>query len=340
MSDQIKKLAPLIWSEIQKANNILLHCHPSPDGDSVGSALATMNLLTGLGKQVTVISGDSEIPIGLSLLPGYDKIQLKNFLQVDLTKFDLFISLDSSSPNQISQKGDVVFPPTLRTINIDHHISNTNYAQLNLVEPKYPAVCQILYDVFKLWTCRITPEIAICLFVGLYTDTGGFKHIGAIPESLDVGAALVHLYPDFPRIIFHLENSYEPQNVTYLGLALSNIETYFHNNVALSAISLELLQNHDISVKHTEKMEVANTLKSVVGWNIGVSLVEHEPNIVKVSLRTRDHKKYDVSKIAVATGTGGGHPVAAGATIQQPMPEAIKFLLETIQKVYPDLGQP
>ena len=87
-------------------------------------------------------------------------------------------------------------------------------------------------------------------------------------------------------------------------------------------------------------MEISNTIKSVVGWNIGIGLVETEPNKVSVSFRTRNADKYDVSKIATAVGVGGGHKAAAGTTIYEPFDSAKKSLLNAIAKVFPELGQP
>lgn len=137
-----------------------------------------------------------------------------------------------------------------------------------------------------------------------------------------------------------MENQNEPQNLQYLGLAFTSIENYFQNKVAFSCVAYEQMQKFQIRKKHTEKMEVSNMLKSVTGWEIGVSLIESEPDLVTLSFRTRDFNKYDVSKIAVATGYGGGHPAAAGATLKMPFSEAKKFLLEKIRETYPDLGEP
>ena len=127
MNDQITKLSSVILDEIKKAKKILLHLHPRPDGDSVGSSLAMMQVIEGMGKDVVVIKGDSPLPKYLSSLPGFSKIVEKNFFEVDLSEFDLFISQDSGSFNMISNLGDIKFPETMKVIVIDHHISNTNY---------------------------------------------------------------------------------------------------------------------------------------------------------------------------------------------------------------------
>mgnify|MGYP001582172213 CR=1 FL=1 len=340
MTDKVKQLAPAIWSEIQKANRILLHCHPSPDGDSIGGVLAMMHVLELLDKQVTVIIGDSEPPQSLSMLPGFGKIQRKNYFQINPSDFDLFIIQDSSSPDQISKVGEIKFPSSLRTVAIDHHGTNSEFAIINLVDPNYPAVCQILYELFNIWKVDISPKTAINLFMGIYTDTGGFKYEITNSGTFIAGAELVKLYPDFAKVIFEFENNEEPERLRFIGLSLTHIETFFQNHVAISALPHDLLQTNNIQKRHTEKVDIANMLKSVPGWDIGIRFTETDPGIVTLSFRTRDSEKFNVGKIALATGSGGGHKTASGATFKMPFEQAKKHLLETIQKVYPDLGEP
>ena len=106
-----------IWDRIATAQRILLHCHPNTDGDSVGGVLATAQVLTNLGKNVTVIAGDNEpLPHYLSFLPGYDTILSKDFFQIDLASFDLFLILDAAAPSQISRKAPILFPSAIRNV--------------------------------------------------------------------------------------------------------------------------------------------------------------------------------------------------------------------------------
>jgi bifunctional oligoribonuclease and PAP phosphatase NrnA len=340
MTDIVRQLAPQIKTQIDHAKNILLHFHPTPDPDSAGSALAVMEFLKNQGKQVAVIGGDSEVPASFACFPGSDQIIPKNYFQIDISQFDLFIILDASSPGQVSKMGDIVFPPTLNTIAIDHHSTNNLFAQINLVDTSYPATGQIIYDLFSLWGVEISKEMAVCLYLAIYTDTGGFKYPLTNNETLEIAAKLAKINPDFPRHIFTYENSNDPQHILYIGLALHSVKLYFSGQVAISAVSYPELQRRHIRRTHTEKMEISNYLKSVIGWNIGIALTEYEPGMVNLSFRTRDSKKYNVAKIAQAIGNGGGHPVAAGATLKMPIAESLKYLLDTIQKTYPDLGHP
>jgi len=340
MTDKVKQLAPKILAEIQKSKSILLHCHPSPDGDSYGSALAVMHTLKNLNKKVTMISGDSPKPRNLSSLPGFEEVTEKNYLEINQEEFDLFIILDSSAENQISKKGEVIFPDSMRTIVIDHHASNQEYAQINLVDTSYIAVSQIIYDLLCAWEVEISPEAAVCLFVGMYTDSGGFKYALTSPNTLFAAAAVAKINPGFPQVIYNFENSAQPGEIKYLGLALSSVKTYFSKNVAIASVSFKQLQDNNISKEDIVSYIVSNYLKSVVGWNIGIAFTEKGLGIFEASLRTRDSDRFDLSKLALALG-GGGHKAAAGGKIiAKNFAEASKVLLETIEKTYPELGKP
>lgn len=333
-------LSAKILHHIKQSRRILLHLHPAPDGDSVGSALAFYWFLQSLKKDVTLIRGDSDFPQNLKVLPGSDRIIPKTYFDITITDFDLFISLDSSALNQISKISPVIFPSNLKTINIDHHPTNTKFANFNLIDTDSPAVSQIVYQLFTKWHVKISPDIAINLLIGIYTDTGGFKYPKTTSATFDVASNLTKISPDFTEYIFQIENNSEPEQLRFKGLALLSIKTYFSNHVAISAVPYKILQKNKITKGHTEKSEISNTLKSVTGWDIGASLVEIDPDLCYLSLRTRNPKKYDLGQIAAAVGNGGGHQAAAGATINLPLPQAKKHLLTVIQKLHPELGLP
>ncbi len=337
MISDVKHLAPLLWEEIEQAKRIILHLHPSPDGDSVGSALGMMGLLEMAGKRVTVLGGDSKPPQYLSELPGFDKIISVRAGEFKWQIGDLFIVQDASAVNQISKIDTFLLPDFITTVVIDHHVANAITAKLKLIDTSYVATAQMVYDLAKSWKLKITPEIAINLFIGIYTDSGGFKYYPTSSKTLAVASKLAAINPKFSDFIFKIENNNEPERLIFLGLALNSIELFYGGNVALVALTFEQLKEKNLLGEGGDKSDIANMLKSVNGWNIGVCMTEKEPGVIGVSLRTRDAKKFDVSQIALATGTGGGHPAAAGATIRLPLAEAKKYLLAKISEVYPFL---
>jgi len=338
MSANYSELAPQIWEKIKTAQHILLHLHPQPDGDSIGSALALYNLLLSQGKKVTVVSGDSPLPLQFSRLPGFDYIRPQSFVDLNWDEFDLFLILDSSAEDQISKKIKLHFPLPIPTIIIDHHASNRKFADLNLVDATAPANCQVLYRLFQFWPVEISPAVALCLLTGIYTDTGGFKYRGVTSETFRIAAELAALNDQFPQVFFDLENQKEPPRIAFMALALNSLEHYFQSRLVMAAVPLHKIQEQQIPIRYVFKNQIANLLKSVRGWEIGVEFIQVAPEEVKVSLRTRDPQKYDLSRLGAALG-GGGHASSAGALLRYNFSEAKKFFLRTVTQVFPELQE-
>lgn len=332
-SPTIREKAPIILAEIKKAKSILLHCHPLPDPDSVGSVLAMKFILESMGKKAVIIRGDSEMPRGFMHFPGIGDIIDKNFSEIDRDAFDLFISVDSGSLNMISQDNPPTIPLPFRTIVIDHHVTNESYGDINLIDPTSPAAAFIIFQLAKSWGIVMTPEIAINLFMGICTDTGGFKYPPTDYRVLAAASELAKVAPDFTESIFVLENSMSKESIYFQAIALNSIETFLNDSLAVSTVSNEDLMKKGIPDECIRGISISNILKSVIGWNIGVSLIERKPNKVKVSLRTRDKDRYDVSKLAAALG-GGGHRAAAAAVLNMPLDEAKKLVVSKAKELY------
>lgn len=326
-----------ILKAIKGAKSVLLHCHPYADPDSIGSVLAMTMFIKKNGIKVTPIMGDSDYPNNLKSLPQHDLIVPKNFTQIDLSDFDLFIILDSSTPNQITQLTEVILPETLNTIVIDHHVTNLKFGNINHVDSDCSSTCEVLFNLFKGWKVEIDKDMAICLFMGIFADTGGFKYQSTTANTLLAASELARINNGFPAVIFEMENNKNAQEIEFTGLALSSLKKYFSGKVVMAAVPFASIKKAGIS-KDSTQVGIANIIRSVVGWDIGINLVETEPNVVTINLRTRDSDKYDVSLIAKAVGKGGGHKTAAGTTINEPFEEAVQLLLETISITFPELG--
>lgn len=334
-----KKIFTQIKSEIDRSQRILLHLHPNPDGDSVGSALAMFHFLKALGKKVTLIKGDSKMPQYLSFLPGFENITNQNITEINLNQFDLFIALDSSALNQITKTESFCFPQQLKIIIIDHHASNTKYGSLNYVDITSPATCQIVGNFIYQVNKTFTYNEAACLLLGLHTDTGGYKYPPTSSSTFSLAAKLSCHCPDYHHYIYEIENNDTFQRLKVIGLMLNNIKTYFNGKVAISTLSLHQLSKISANYDDIGSLEIANQIKAVIGHEIGITLIESSKNQVKVSLRKRQNN-FDMSQIAINTKFGGGHSAAAGATLPFSLPKAKKYLLNIIQKTYPELGKP
>lgn len=333
ISPIILEKAPIILAEIQKAKSVLLHCHPSPDPDSVGSALAMKFALEQMGKKVTVIKGDSEIPQAFMHFTGANDIVQKNFFEVDLKEIDLFIIVDSASPEQISRFKPMNFPLPIRTVAIDHHRTNVSFADVNLIEPDYPATGQILFELLTLMNVELTKDIASNLFIALYTDSGGLKYESTTPKTFAIGSKLAEIVPDFSSLISQMENSRLPEEIRMQGLALSSIETFLNGKLALSLVSADMIKERNLPVKYAHAGEISPILNSVSEWEISGVLIAIDDKRVKVSFRTHGPNNYDVSKLAAAFG-GGGHRCAAGATLNMSLEEARDSVVSKAKELY------
>lgn len=325
-----------ILNKIRKSQNVLLCLHTSPDGDSVGACLAFYQYLKHLKKNVTLISGDSKLPINYKTLPFSQNIIEKNIFQTNLKDFDLFITLDTASPDQISKLGKINFPKSLYIINIDHHLSNKKYGHINFINKNIASTCEVVYKLFEIWTrsggLKIDKNIAACLISGIYDDCQ-FKYEKVTYKTFEIASKLAKINPQFYKYLFEIDNNNSPEKIKFMGVALSNINNYFNSQVAISEIPFEIMEQYRFPASTSENTDINNILKSVVGWNIGINFFEYQKDKIKVGFRTRDAFKYDLTKIAKALG-GGGHMSAAGANLNMPFTDAKDLLLQTLKKVY------
>lgn len=329
--------ADQIFEEIKNANNILLHCHPKPDPDSVGSALGMYFMLQALGKTATVISGDSDIMNDLSL-PGVNKIQKKSFFDIDPTQFDLFIILDSAGKEMVSKKGEVVFPKTMKTIVIDHHISNKAFGDINLINPSAVSTTQILYDLCKEWDISFSKEIATNLLAGMYADSGAFSYENSSQKMFVAVAELVQHCPNFHTLFTQIREGGTTKDLLRIkGLMFDSIEHPFIG-VALSAVSYDQLQQAGVDSVYATSRGIAAQLKQVPEWDIGITLLEKSPDNVSMSIRAKEKDGYDVAKTAALLG-GGGHRLASGALLETSLEEAKKQVIDALKATHPHLQE-
>ena len=328
------KVASEILSVIDRSDKVLLHLHPSPDADSIGSALAVSNWLKQVGKKVTLIKGDSDLPREFGVLPGFEMISEENFSEVDQSGYDLFLILDSSSLDRVTNLNPVVFHGHLKTVVIDHHADNLGFGDINLINEKASATAEIIYELFDIWRVPITKEVAICLLVGLYGDTGSFQFPNTTARTFSIASALVEKYPDFSEVLEALRSNRHPDWVAYQGLAFSNLLMY--QKMAVSVVPYQEIERRGFTRETIGEQNVANTLILVRDWLVGVSVSEKEPGVSRVSLRSRKPEVYDVSKIAQVFG-GGGHKAASGAQIMSSAQDAGNELMQAIAGIYPDL---
>jgi len=333
ISEEIRQKAPLILAEIKKAKSVLLHCHPSPDPDSVGSALALKFAVESLGVKATVIKGDSEIPKGFLNFPGAANILMKSYWEIDPADYDLFVIVDAGMSGISRKKPVQSLPEGLTVINIDHHATNAGCGKISIVDSSYPAAAELVYDILSVAGLKIGPEMAANLLVGMYTDTGGFKYEGVSKRTFKVAAELISLYPDFPKMIEAMESSLTLGDLAFRAAGLNSVETACAGKIILSAVPNSLLVEKKVPDISVSTGEISTILRLVGGFELAIALIEARPGLVRLSFRTGAGKDHDVSRLAAFFG-GGGHKKAAGATFEMSLNEAKEKVVAKAKEMY------
>lgn len=320
--DNFSQMAAEALTLIQDSRRILLHCHPRPDPDSVGSALGLRAVLRALGRDADIIAGDSPVPDFAEYLPGSETILRQTFNETKLDAYDLFIILDSSSPDMITAAGPVVFPPGLRTLVIDHHITNAGFGASNIVLPTAAATAEIIARLARAWGVTLDVASARPLLIGIYFDTGGFQYAPTSAETFQVAAMLAAADPDYHVTIARIEQGQAPDTISGAGIAFSNIELWGNGTVAVATIPHRDIVARNLDTTQLHAGALASQLISVRDWQVGVVGIEEAPGTIKFSFRAKAGSGRDVSALAHAFG-GGGHPAAAGATLSGTLESAV-----------------
>lgn len=317
-----------ILKEIEKANKILVNCHRGPDSDSVGSALALLKVLEGMGKEVLIIS-PSEIPEDLRFLEGAEKIKRIDYASFDFSEYDVFLAVDSSSYSMVSGSKELAQPETIPFFVIDHHFSNEGFGKINLIDSNVTSTGELLFRVFEDWGIRLNADIAECLLTGIIGDTGSFQYQNVGESTLRAAADLIKLGANKDRIIYNIYRNISFSEIKIWGKIIENMHIDTERRFVWSVLRVEdysgFVGNESI------KEDAANLFFPVVkGTDFGIIMEERADNILSVSFRARSD--FDVSKVAREVG-GGGHKAAAGARVENlPLDEAVEKVLEAARK--------
>ena len=318
----------LILKEIKKAKKILINCHRSPDSDSIGSTLAMREVLIDLGKEVEIICPSDELPKNLSYLHGFEFIKTSvDFNKFNYSDFDLFLTLDSSSWDQVTGFKNFEVPK-LKIITIDHHISNLKYGEINLLDGNITSVGELLFWVFEDWRVDIKKDVADCLMAAIIGDTGAFRYPGADERTLQAASELMRLGADKDKAIHVLYRSEPYQLIKFYGEVLSRVQIDEEYKFVWSAIPYDVYEKLD---KPSMAKESAASLftQVVEGTDFGFIALEQEKNKLSISFRSRTG--LDTSKISTELG-GGGHIYASGARVDGEFNQAVEKVLSVCRK--------
>lgn len=301
---------------VDGAQRILVLSHKDPDGDTLGSALAMSHVLQAMGKDVS-LRVPPAVPSMYRFLPGSQLINAEEGGQ----PFDLVVIMDASNLDRIGGVLDNV-PGATPVVNIDHHVSNTNFGVVNLVTPAACSTAEVTFDLFRDWAVDISQEVATNLYVGLVTDTGGFRHENTNERALEIAARLVHLGANAAQIAERVYKSHKLSTMKLTALVLGTMGFDCEDRLVYASVSQELLGKAGAGMDETEGL--IDLLQSVEGLELAVLFKEIEPNLTKISVRSRGNT--NANEFAAVFG-GGGHERAAGAEIELPLGEVTKAVL-------------
>lgn len=293
----------------QQASRIRIVSHIRPDGDAVGSLLGLGLALETSGKNVELVLADG-VPASFRHLPGVRKIVRKAQEHADA-----IVVVDCSD---LIRTGGIV--NSMPDLNIDHHITNLNFAKINYVVPEREATSSILAAVLPNWNLPVNSEVAQALLTGIVSDTLGFRTSNVTPSTLRLAADLMERGANLAELYNRalIRRSYE--GARFWGLGLERLQR--EGRLVWTYLTLE--DRLASSYPGNDDADLINILSSIDRSGIGVIFVEQKNNHVKVSWRAQPG--YDVSGIAVQFG-GGGHPAASGADIPGSMAEVQEKVL-------------
>jgi phosphoesterase RecJ-like protein len=316
----------LVAGEIRAGDRFLLTTHENPDGDALGSLLATHRMLEALGKDSVMFLAAKEFPLPLE----YRFLPLEEVFHEPPADINdrVVIFLDCGNIDRMPV--DFLRTDGTKMINIDHHHDNTRFGTINLIDVDASCTAEIVYDLAGLLGVELTPEIANALYVALVTDTGKFMYENTDARSHRMAAGLIEAGVDVNEIYRRLYEHAPVEKLKLLAHALERIELRDDGRLAVTYISADDYATTGASEALTEG--VIDHLRTVDGTVVAAvvrDLADSDRAARKVSMRSTDGR-VDVSAIARLHG-GGGHRRAAGFGTDLSYEQVVEFLIGEIE---------
>jgi phosphoesterase RecJ-like protein len=319
MKDGTVKAQPETWQEAERllraSSRILAFAHVSPDGDAIGSLLGFTYAMRSIGKYVQPITQDPPHP-RFDYLPGLRDIRQR----VD-GEFDLIVALDSGDLLRLGAPYRQETHGALPMIQFDHHITNTNFAQVNVVDATVASTCELVLRLVRQMGIEISPEIATALLTGIITDTLAFRTSNTTPDTLASAMELMRHGASLMDVTREslVMRSWESIRLQGAGIMATQNE----RGVAYATITRKLRRELGIAEERGDGGLVGVL---ITANDVKIAAVFNELASGDVEISFRAAPGYDVSQVAVTLG-GGGHPAAAGCTLPGPMRDAVSQAL-------------
>ena len=300
--------------------------HVRPDGDCIGSCMALYLYIKKNYPDIKAQVFLEPIPEEFLFIKDADKIS--HDFKTDVESFDLFICIDCEKGRL--GEAEKIFDAAKKTINIDHHISNTGTGDVTYIVPTASSACELVYECVD--KDKLDKEIAQSIYTGMVTDTGVFKYNSTSPRTYEIAGKLTAFGFDFTDLIDHVfyEKTYLQNQI--LGRALLESMLLMDGKVIVSSVSRQTMDFYGVTGNDLDG--IVNQLMFTIGTDVAIFMYEDEPLMYRVSLRSNG--VIDVSKVAKLLG-GGGHIRASGCTINGTFHDAINSITKYIHQQYEDM---
>lgn len=266
------------------------------------------------------------VPESLAFLPKTETILSPG----EMIDADLVFSVDAAGRDRIGKAVWDCVPEKAFLINIDHHVSNTEFADLNCVDSKAPATGQILFQLAEAGGWELDPGIAELLYAAISTDTGSFRYPSTTAETMRIGGELLQAGVSAGRVNQMLYENYPRRRVEALRILLQDLRFDFDGKCASVQLPLSVTKGLSLGLGDTEGViDVIRAIDSVI---IAVFFEELPGGRIRVSSRSKD-PHYSVGEICAHFG-GGGHTLAAGARLAGPLDDAVARFLDQIRYTF------
>jgi phosphoesterase RecJ-like protein len=315
-NDSIRRIA----DKLLASRRIAVTSHLRPDGDSICTSLALARMLESLGKEVVVVNRDPT-PSPFHAFPDADRIVIG---QVAPRPLDAVVLLECADVSRSGQEGlDGYFK-----INIDHHFSNTPYADINWIDAAAPAVGEMVFALGLALPLRMTPAVANHLYCSIVSDTGSFQFSNTTGRALGACARLAELGASPIDVSERLYNTNSPEKVMLLGKVLSTLALNARGNIAI--ISMFKTDLAALNLREIDTEDITTMARSIKGIEIVLFFKEMDAETFRVSLRSKGGA--NAARVAEHFG-GGGHVHAAGFTVYGPYDRLVQEVPAVVERL-------
>ncbi|MES2558671.1 MAG: DHH family phosphoesterase [Bacteroidota bacterium] len=297
----------------QPSPRIIITTHHKPDADALGSSLGLYNFLKEMGVASTVVS-PTDYGDFLNWMPGEEHVI--NFEKEEaratqlVQEADFVFCLDFNALKRINKLGDIVRESKCKKVMIDHHLEPEGFADYALWTTQVSSTCELVYKFIELLgeTDKVTKDIASCLYAGIMTDTGGFRHSSTYPSTHITTAALIEKGAEPNKIVEAIYDNYSESRMRFIGYCLNDkMQILREYNTALICVTAEELKRFSVITGDSEGL--VNYGLSIKGIKLSVIIIDRTV-LCKMSFRAKGN--FPANEFARKYFNGGGHFSAAG----------------------------